>query len=168
MMSIDINECEDLVGDADYLTQDLGRLAHVAERTLARDYNNGLVDSVNRIILVEMVRIDPHWRGRKLGPALVKVAAHIIGGAGALYLTPAAQPESYEDRVTRASEAKVRKAWTNAGFRRRLESTYWLPLLDFGVAEAAEGRELISTLRFTREDQKWWAAKAAEEPAPTD
>jgi GNAT superfamily N-acetyltransferase len=169
MLSLDIRECEDFVADADYISGDLGVLASAAKRAVTEDYHGTRSYLTERILLIEDVVLDPHWRGRQLGPSMVKVAARAIGGIGAIFLTPSPLPiardtdgvwrSSYEGNRPVRAQAKVRKAWKDANFTRRSGTVYWLPLWDeAGVSEADRARGRISAIQFGRNDELWWAS----------
>ena len=168
MMCADTVDCDDFVVDMDWLGADLGEMADVVRQSLMEDGDGTLVRPNVRALFVTDVVLDPHWRGRGLGPAMVKIAARTLGAVDAVYLIPSALRSSRDDhgvwttsydapRPGNAAQTKVRKAWKNAGFRRRLGTVYELLLGDDeAMAEAQLARRHLSAITFTQEDIEWW------------
>jgi hypothetical protein len=174
MVSADSRECDDFCVDLDCLDADLGRMAHVADRTLLQNLPDEEDIPVgeakcyaNRVLFVTDVALDPFWRGRGLGPATVKIAARAIGGVDGIFLIAfalAAERDGdgvwitcYDSpRPGRAAQAKVRKAWTDAGFVRRMWRVYSLPLEDWGREQAHDARQRLMSLSFGPDETAWW------------
>jgi hypothetical protein len=87
------------------------------------------------LLIATDVVIDPQWRGNRLGPSLVLLAAEILR-ADAIALTPAALRTKwsragywvapYELRRGDADDlAKVKSAWRRAGFRKLHDGVVW-------------------------------------------
>lgn len=168
MVCVDALECDDFVVDVDWLGADLGEMADVVRRTLMEDENGILVRSNVRVLFVTDVAVDPHWRGRQIGPAVPKIAARTIGCIDAIYLIPSALQTSRDEdgtwttsydspRPGRTAQEKVRKAWKDAGFSRRLGKVYQL-LLDDELAreEAQAAHHLLTAVEFAEADRLWW------------
>jgi GNAT superfamily N-acetyltransferase len=173
IVCVDTIDCDDFVVDLDWLDADLGKMADVVRRTLIEDGGGHIVCSNVRVLFIEDVALDPHWRGRGLGPAMTKIAARTIGGVDALYLIPCALQTlrdehgvwatSYDlPRPGKTAQTKVRKAWKDAGFSRRLGTVYQLMLGDDRAIEEAQiARRHLAALTFTQADRAWWIDRAS-------
>lgn len=164
---VDTIECDDFFVDIDSFSADLGQMADVVRRKVLESEELIVGDNI-RVLFVVDVALDPHWRGRGLGPAVVKMVARALGLVDVLALIPAAlRTVRGDDGIWRstydrprpgsAAQTKVRKAWKAAGFVPGGRSVYLLRLDDGSLRqEAAAARQLLQRLRFTRADRDWW------------
>lgn len=122
--------------ELDNISYDLGVIAEAVYL-----HDNPLTDDeiwpgANYTLLVaDRVALDPAWRGRGLGPALVIWAAELLRGDG-IFLKPVpvrtARTPSGEiyldyDRPRGGSDAKTKviRAWRRAGFKKLAQDVMW-------------------------------------------
>lgn len=128
---------EEIHVDLDQISADMGTTGfavEVSSRGKLADYSMHVGAHSTFLVAIDVV-VDPFWRGRRLGPALVAVASGLLD-ADITVLTPFglksrldANGEVYNDyylpRPGPEAQAKVKKAWRTAGFRPLYDGVVW-------------------------------------------
>ena len=128
---------EEIHVDLDQISADMGTTGfavEVSSRGKLADYSMHVGAHSTFLVAIDVV-VDPFWRGRRLGPALVAVASGLLD-ADITVLTPFglksrldANGEVYNDyylpRPGPDVQAKVKKAWRTAGFRPLYDGVVW-------------------------------------------
>ena len=123
--------------DLDCMSADLGTIGFAVEmssRGKLADYSMHVGANSTFLVAIDVV-VDPFWRGRRLGPALVAVASDLLN-ADITVLTPFglktrldANGEVFTDyylpRPGPEVQAKVKKAWHTAGYRPLYDGVVW-------------------------------------------
>ena len=133
---IDNNLCLDQVFELDCISNDLAAVGDAIDSSKATMSALSLAEGMNSsYAIADLVLVDKHWRGRRIGPALVFFAADLLK-VDAVFLQPVAlttflTPDGRVDtdysvpRPGAAAQNKVRKAWRRAGFRKLADGVVW-------------------------------------------
>jgi hypothetical protein len=157
LLVVDSPACEDPGLDLDNISVELGRLAFAYGEDLNSDGTGGWSSFVGRVLFVEDLTVQPHWRGRRLAPATILVAATALGNALQVVVEPAAvswQPDGGEAEGG---------GWQDFGFTALGGSDDFAGIYSFATSwcsfpaeEIAVAQEMLSSLQFTAEDIAWW------------
>jgi GNAT superfamily N-acetyltransferase len=179
MYCVDLSQCHDIYYSLDCMDADLGALGWTVSRLLAGELPRFDTWCARRVLLVQDVVLDPRWRGRGIGPALVAVSAQAIGDLDGVFLTPAAVPTRRDasgawhsdysgKRPPPEATAKVIRAWRRAGFRSCGDGVYfWDTSDDVGQDRARKAQALISRVELSKDDIAWWRRRTAKIVVPT-
>ncbi len=164
---VDHNLCLDPHFDLDCTSIDLGRVAWAivsSEETLSEW---SIAAGMNcSYVIADLVLVDKHWRGRRIGPALVHFAADLLR-VDATFLTPAALTtfvtpngqlgtDYFHRRPGPEAQLKVRKAWRRAGFVKLTNGVVWtIARTDHGAAARAVFERLEKEAN-TASARAWW------------
>lgn len=138
LVRVDNNICADPIFALDNHTADLGIIASAIYEEYDEDlaYHGLWVLGNSTTLIAEDVVVDPAWRGHRLGPALLMVAADVLRADG-LFLISAAMKTTWSreagcwvsrydlGRGDREDFDRVRRAWRRAGFRKLRDSVLW-------------------------------------------
>lgn len=164
---IDNNLCLDQVFELDCISNDLAVVGDAIDSSKATMSALSLAEGMNSsYAIADLVLVDKHWRGRRIGPALVFFAADLLK-VDAVFLQPVAlttflTPDGRVDtdywapRPGAAAQNKVRKAWRRAGFRKLADGVVWtIATADRGAAARAM-LERLEEEAGTASGRAWW------------
>ena len=153
---VDSATCEDPVVDLENISNDLGRLAAAYDEDLDGDGTGGWASFDGRVLFVEDLEVEPHWRGRHLATATILVAAAILGDAIRIVVEPAAL--SWRPDGGEAGSG----GWQQLGFTALAGSDDHSGVYSVATgvgcftAQLVVAQEALNHLRFTAEDVEWW------------
>ncbi|MEI7619809.1 MAG: hypothetical protein WCK14_14435 [Actinomycetota bacterium] len=174
LVRVKLSRCDDLYLDLDEISQDLADIGTAIEESIDKLINYNIHTGANSSILIAYdVVVDPFWRGRRIGPALLAVASDLLN-VDATFLTPfglmtrlhadgEVMSDYYLPRPGQEVQAKVKQAWRAAGFRRLRSGVVWqyhdafdAPIFNKRTEDA---RELLATLGGQVDNaatRAWW------------
>lgn len=88
----------------------------------------------SHVIIIDRVRIDPRYRGQRLGPRAVAAAIRFFGQGRIAVAALIAQPDGWHEmtsRTLRDSQQKIRRAWEGIGFLPFDGRVLWMDATDY-------------------------------------